>query len=197
MIQDILRINKKSYAALELIISIIIVVVLMGAMFSMITHFTHHRQLETAAINLREDIIQTQQFARARRDGYKYYGVHLFDDLGEEGDRAGYKIVRYEPIDLESPFNPITQELTIIKSCDEADDSEFIEDTFFGKHVQFHAESELTVGSAIVFNSQGSATSNGRDLLESDADEIILGLSGNRGTMTVSIVPLVGYIEIE
>lgn len=211
------------FTLLELLVVIVLIVIMAGMMVAMLGSFGHRRQLELSAVKLVGDLRQTQQFARVQRDGtsrdvytygYRYYGLRFYDSLGEEGDRDGYKIVRYEPainpgdpgglrlIELTPPLN--LNDFTVIKSSDENDNGgdgpEFLEDTFFGRRVSIDAGSEFQIDDpptphTIVFIPEGSATLDGDVLLSSTCDAIILSLDGE--TRTIQITPLTGHVQIQ
>lgn len=188
---------KKGFSLLELVVSLAIVLILSGLMIPMFRSFAERRKLENDAVNLMGDLIQAQQFARVYRDGYKYYGVRFFGGLGANGDRVGYKILRFEPIDITAPINTTAASWTAIKSSVEADNPEFLENTFFGSQVSIDAASEIQPSEFIVFAPEGSATSNGKDFLAMNNNEIMLSLPANRGNRTIEITSLTGYVKIK
>ncbi|MFH1777101.1 MAG: hypothetical protein ABH952_06045 [Candidatus Omnitrophota bacterium] len=198
------RINKnkqKAISILEILIILAIVAVMLGAMVPIMTSFTEQRQLETAAVTLLGDLRQTYQFSRTQRDGYKYYGLRFYNNLGEGGDRFGYKIIRYEPPDGTPPQDympPVTlANFSVIKGPDPVDNHELLENTFFGPRVVIDASSEFHVGVVedIIFTPEGAATYDGLKLLTPSNDEIVLSVNGN--TKTITIQPLTGNIRIQ
>ena len=165
-----------------------------------------------SALKLADDLRLTQQFSRTYKDKYKYYGLRFYGTLGPENDkdRDGYKIVRYNtgavpPLDFNPPVN--LDDFVIIKTSEQADIPSsltyemFIEDTFFAERVRIDSTSEFQISPippqlrSIVFNPEGSATSEGGNLLTSDNDKIVLSMGQYR--VTIQITPLTGYVKIQ
>ena len=203
------RNKRKGFTLIELLVAIAIVVIMVGVGVAMLGPFGRRQQLEISTVTLIGDLRQTHQFSRVLRDDYKYYGLRFYGSLGEDSDRDGYKIVRYEPpagvdpIDMDPSAGDLDlNRYRVIKSSDESDNNgagpeEFLENTFFGKGVTIAGTSDLGIGDSIVFTPEGSATYDGvRDhLLPDDMDDIILSGYGN--TESIHITPLTGHIGIE
>lgn len=201
------RNEGRGFTVLELLITIVLIGILVGALVAMMGPFGHRRRLETSAVKLTGDLRQVQQFSRVQRDGYRYYGLRFYDAIGEDDDgdgtpdREGWKIVRYEPINLTLPVD--FNNTTAIKSSESTDDPEFLEDTFFGERVTIDGSSEFQISPdppelhSIVFTPEGSATIDGNltNLLTASNDTIILSGYGNN--ITIQITPLTGHIGIE
>lgn len=193
------RNKRKGFTLIELLVAIAIVVIMVGVGVAMLGPFGRRQQLEISTVTLIGDLRQTHQFSRVLRDDYKYYGLRFYGSLGEDSDRDGYKIVRYEPpagvdpIDMLPPVN--FGNVTVIKSSEQGDNPELLENTFFGKGVTIAATSDLEIGDSIVFTPEGSATSNGQTLLGGNNDQIRLSLGGR--IKTIKITPLTGHIGIE
>jgi len=188
-----LRLHRQGFTFLEAILAIFIILVLWGIILPMFGTFEERRKLDASALKLMSDLMQAQQFARSQRNDSQYYGVRFFSNLGNNQDRYGYKILCYNttpPFDMGTSF-------TITKSSVAADNPEFLEDTFFEKNVVIDADSEFKVGEVgIVFNRDGSATTNGSDILDGDHDDIILSIENKRDiNKTINIIGLTGYIR--
>ena len=189
---------------IELLLAVGIAVIMAGVLFATLGSFGQRRKLEFAASKSMTDIRKTQQFARTQRDDHKYYGLQFFNGLGENGDCDGYKIVRYNPPGGMDPLlmvagNITLSDYTVIKSSDENDSPEFLEDTFFDHTVAIDTtDSEFQVGDVIVFNPEGSATYDGANLLNVSNDKIVFTLiNDNSEKKALTIVPLTGYVSIE
>jgi len=198
---------KRGFTIFELLVSLMIIAIMASALFAMKGSFSHRQQLMLSALKLANDLRLTQQFSRTCKDGYKYYGLRFYGNLGPDGDRDGYKIVRYhphsgtQPIDDWTPVADLTPTgFDVIKTSVQADVPSpltyemFIEDTFFAKRVQIKPATEFQVGDAIVFNPNGSATLDGFNLLGLGKDEIVLSMGDY--SVTIEITPLTGYVKI-
>ena len=197
--------NKKCFSLLELIIALAVIGIMFGALTPMLTSFRVRQRLDTSIVKLLGDLRQAHQFARVQRDGFKYYGLRFFNNLGENNDRDGYKIVRYDPEDPVLPLDVVTactggvSPCTVIKGPDEAE-AEIVEDTFFGERVIIDLASEFQVGATevIVFTPEGSATldgeTDGDSMLNVTNDEIILSTAGY--IKIIKISALTGYVRI-
>lgn len=174
----------------------------------MLSPFGHRHQLELSTTILAADLRLTQQFARTQRDGYKFYGLRFHSSLGQDGDRQGWRVVRYnppeavEPLDQEPPVDH--DDVEVIKSSRSSENPEFLEDTFFGERIIIDSSSEFQINPgaeqlhSIVFTPEGCATVDGdwqNNILTEANDEIILSL--NADTKTITIIPLTGYVEIQ
>ena len=184
---------------LELLITLFIMGIMASALMAMLGSFSSRQQLDTSAFTLLNDLRQTQTYATSRKDGFGYYGIRFYNGLGQNSDRQGWKILRYcdatctgDPTSF--PITDSTNNVTI-KSSVSADNPEFLEDTFFNRRVDFAADSELVVGEKVIFNPDGSATSNGTAILDNNNDTINLTLDQTKRTIT--IVPLTGYVRIQ
>jgi len=202
--------TKRSFTIIELLISLMIIAIVSSAIIAMKGPFSHRQQLMSSAMKLVNDLRLTQQFARSRKDDFNFYGLRLYSGIGPNddgaggGDRYGYKIVRYDPqgVGVTAPVVDLTPTgFDVIKTSEQSDIPSpatyemFIENTFFEKRVNIKSGTTLQVGEAVVFNPEGSATSNGGTLLTSPKDKIILEM-GQR-TVTIDIIPLTGYVKIE
>ena len=202
--------SKKSFAIYELLISIIVIAILSGGLFALSGRFQRRRRVAVAVDQLLVDLRLTQQFARTLKDGHKFYGLRFYDGLGENNDRIGYKIVRYEdpgggdPLDFDGPVDPDDSNwFTIVKGPDPNDINtpELIDDTFFNVGVEIDPTSEFQVVPAglqrhsIIFTPKGSATSNGDSLLTTDNDRIILRIDNYQ--KAIEIISLTGYVRIQ
>lgn len=190
---------------------IMIMSIMAAGLFTIISGFAYRQALDTSVLSLVGDLRQTQQFSLAQRDGYKYYGLRFYDNLGPQGDRQGWKVLCYcqfingtcvaDPV---LPINSTTQ-FRVIKSSLQTDNNgkgpEFLEDTFFARGVALDADSEfqvnpdLTQARAVIFIPEGAATYNGVDFLGSNVDEIKLRWDGFM--KTISIIPLTGHPKIQ
>jgi len=187
--------KKRAFSLFELLLVIIIIVIMFGAITPMLGSFKRKEMLDASVSKLVIDLKLAQQFARVRRNGYEFYGIELYDNLGPDGDRSGYKLVFFSP--LVDPANE-----TIVKSSDLVDNPEFLENTFFEKNVVFASDSEFRANDPnplilglIVFNSNGSATVDGNTLLTSANDDI--KLSDGVNEKIIHIEPLTGYVKVD
>jgi len=211
--REVVLSNKRRGVSLaEVLMAIVIIIAMAGAIVAMMSSFSPRQTLETSVANLLGDLRETQQFARIQRDGYKYYGLRFYDNLGENGDRQGWKTVCYCQTNANGNCTgqitlPITDATTfrVIKSSQASDNNgngpELLDNTFFGNGVSLDASSEFQISPtppklhSIIFIPEGSATKNGVDLLDSNTDEIKLNIGGK--IKTISIIPLTGYVKIE
>lgn len=203
--------KKKGFTLLELMLTMAIVVIMVGALVVLKNPFERRQKLEFSAVKLMGDLRQAQQFSRAERTdpdeehGYRYHGLRFYGGLGPDGDRVGWKILRFctdtEPDGDcdEDPSLPIdgTTFFEIVKSSELTDGPELIENTFFEKNVTIAGGSDLGVGDTIVFVYEGSATQDGDlgNLLDGNTDDITLSAYGN--TIIVHITPLTGHVRIQ
>ena len=198
--------SEWSFTVMEMIISIAIIAAVSGSLVAMTGPFNQRQQLAQSALRLVGDLRLAQQFSRTLKDQYRYYGVRFFSGLGPDADRAGYKIIRYNPMGLSGtpppPVNPL--DFGIIKSSDEADiplGAEFIENTFFAERVQIDPTSDFqpdVTTDDIVFTPEGAATTDGQlsTVLQLGVnDEIILSMGQNQ--VKIKITGLTGYARIE
>jgi len=173
-----------------------------GALLPMLSSFGSRQRLDSSVVKLLGDLRQTQQFARVQKDGYRFYGIHFCNEwLGKDGDRQGYRIVRFEPQDVSAPVN--LTDYTVVKSSVLAESPEILEDTFFDKGVLYDDRSELGPASSlmqadIVFTPEGSATTDGEidsdSLLNTTNDEIMI--TNDKNSKTIEISALTGYARI-
>lgn len=208
MDKKIISISSLTY--LEILIVVCIMGIILGGALPLITPFTYRQELEASVVKLFQDLRQAHQFSRILRDEYSYYGIKFYDGLSDD-NRAGYKILLFCQTDAGGtctedpivPFNPsgmvcndsLATSCNFIKSSESADNPEFLENTFFSKGVTFDAASEFGADGTIIFNPDGSATTDGETLLGAGNDEIIL----KRGSYTrrITISALTGYVSLE
>lgn len=219
MLSDSIK-APRGFTLLELLVTLAIIAIIAGAIVTMSGSFGHRQRLETSALKLIGDLRQAQQFSRVRRTkpgetyGYGYHGLRFYGSLGEDGDREGWKILRFctdEDIDGDcdsDPSLPITFTgasptfYEVVKSSVEADNPEFLEDTFFAENVTIDTNSGFQINPvapqlhSIIFTPEGSATSGGEDLLLTGTNDDII-LSGYGNTKTIHIAPLTGHVKIE
>lgn len=203
----------EGYSLIELLIALGILAIMVGTLTATLGPFGQRRQLTSDVFKLFTDLKTTQQFARVKKDSYKYYGLRFYNYNISVGDfRDGYKIVRYEPqnnvssLDMNPQAVPSDLNLnvfTIIQSSVSAENPQFLENTFFDRKVGIDASSEFRVTpatppklDAIVFTPEGSATRDGWNLLNSTQDDIMLSLV-NGETKKITITPLTGYLKIQ
>jgi type II secretory pathway pseudopilin PulG len=201
------------FSVLEILIVLTIIAIMFGAMVAMKSPFQERLSLRNSALALQQDLRTAQSYAVSNKNNY--YGVRFFNNLGidmlQAGDlRDGWKILRYEGVTPPATFNVDAPPLppTLMKSSQLVDSAELFDKTFFERGVSFSLNipvSELRPSAAvpprhtIVFDSRGSATSNGVNLLPVGVvgvgeDQIILAGFGH--TITITITPLTGHIEV-
>ena len=206
------------FTLLEMLIVLSIIGIMFGTIVAMKNPFQEHMALRNSALALQRDLRNAQAYAMSRRDGYQFYGVRLFNNLGinmlQAGDlRDGWKIIRYEPQAIPSGFNvdALPQAATVMKSSAEPGDNNLqsVDKTFFERGVIFSvilpiSDLQPTLAApqnSIVFNSEGSATTNGGSLLNADPTspptQNIIILAGFGHTITLVITPLTGHIEVQ
>ena len=190
--------TKYSLTLLEVVLVVAIIAITAGAMTPMFSLLRHRVQLRSDLESLLFNIKQTQQMAMVRDSGYQYYGLRFYDNLGPGNDETGYKILRYEPIDVVPPIpNAAGTPFTVVKSSRLGDNPLiFDEHMVFSGGVAFYPAAEIgtTVPRRIIFTSMGSATTDGQTLLPNNGDEIILSCSRYSGRIVMS--PLTGHAEI-
>jgi len=190
---------RRTFTMLELLIALFIMGIMASALMAMLGSFSFRRQLDTSVFSLLNDLRQTQAFSLSMRDGCRYYGLRFEGGLGSNGDRVGYNITRYDPpagtncTDYTYLGSANLTRCTVIKSSKPAETPEFLEDTFFNRLVGFAADSDFKVPDVIVFNENGSATSDGATILTKD--KINLTVGDNKRTITLT--PLTGYVRIQ
>lgn len=205
----------QGFTLLELVMVIGLVSIVTAGMTSLISPFEMRQRLEYSAVKLVGDLRQTQQFAYSQRVGnvsgtayaYKYYGLRFFNNLGEYSDRQGWKIVRYEPPGGVTPeqMDPTQANhlnltrYTVIKGSQAADNPELSDNTFFSQDVTLNASSDFQIGgsglNSVVFTSEGSATIDGINLLNSTQDDVIISAYGHN--KDIHITALTGHIAIQ
>lgn len=192
--------KKTGFTFIELLVSIIIMLIIAGGMVAMKGPFEHRIHLDSTAVSLQEDLRYTQMLAMSQKNAYKYYGLRFYGNLGPNADRQGWKIVRYEPNTITPPINVDIAPVTYIKSSQESDNPQELDNTYFNKPESIHASSDFQIVPAgqqrhsVVFNESGSATIDGSTLLtEGTQTEIVLTSFGR--TVTLHITRLTGHIE--
>ena len=199
------------FSVLEILIVLTIIAIMFGAMVAMKSPFQERLSLRNSALALQQDLRNAQLYAWNKRDGRQFYGVRFFEAQGAdllppgEPARQGWKIVYYN--EAIAPVNFITA--VVVKSSVAADNPELLDKTFFtSNRISLDAASDFQTTfpavapwlHSIVFNRDGQATSDGTTLLVSgvgpgaDQDQIILTGSGN--TITITITPQTGHIEV-
>ncbi|MFH1622217.1 MAG: prepilin-type N-terminal cleavage/methylation domain-containing protein [Candidatus Omnitrophota bacterium] len=203
---------KKSFTVIELLISLMIIAIISGAMMAMKGPFTHRQNVMNSALKLVNDLRLTQQFAISRKDEFNFYGLRFYNQVGTDDDgdsvpdRIGYKIVRYLPSGVAvtaADLININTNFEIVKSSEETDvpPAQYIDDTFFAAMVALDDTGGATGGDygideQIIFNPEGSATSDGDILLVSGSnDEIVLEMG--QYPVTIEITPLTGIVRIK
>jgi type II secretory pathway pseudopilin PulG len=206
----------KGLTFFEAIVALAILVIIAASIAPMLSHFSRRQELEISAVSLAQDLRQTQQFSRAQRDGYSYHGLRFYNGLGEDGDRQGYKLLRFcqtdasgscvgEPVSV--PFDassacsvPNSTSCEVIKGSEQLDNPELLENTFFTKRVTIEPTgSDFQPGDTIVFTSEGSATTDGQTFLTDVNGDGTIGivLTLNGSSKTIVITPLTGYVRIQ
>ncbi len=191
--------KNKGFTLLELIISMSVIAIILGMALPLMTGFSQRRDVDAAVLQVLQDLRQAQQFARTSRDSYSYYGITFLSGLGQNSNRTGYRIVRFEPQTPVLPITdfscPVANKCTIIKSSVAANNPEFLEDTFFPARVTIDSAGEIKVGDTIVFTPQGSVTTDGQTLLPANKDQITI--SGVNNSKTLTIQSLTGYVKVQ
>lgn len=201
----------KSFTLIEFLVVILIISIMAGGVVVMMSNFSHRQTLDISADALAGDLRQAQQFARAQRDGYKYYGLRFYNNLGAENDRQGWKILCYCQVTNGACAGEVTPPISdattfrVIKSSVISDNDgkgpEILDNTFFAQRVIIDASSEFQISPtppklhSIVFIPEGAATKDGTNFLDDNTDEIKLSRDGN--TRTIRITPLTGHVKIE
>jgi prepilin-type N-terminal cleavage/methylation domain-containing protein len=175
--------NERGFSLVEIIVVIMIMLIIAGSITTMWSSFTRRQELDVSALTLVGDLRQAQKFSRSRITkpggtiGFGYYGIRFFSGLGENGDRQGWKIIRFCDTDgsgnceaeLASTDIPITDpniacltansiSCEYVKSPVAADNADLVDNTFFSEKVTIDASSDFAVGSTIIFSPLGSAT---------------------------------------
>ena len=187
---------KKAFTLIELMVVMMIMGLLGATMYPLLGPQIDKYRLESQAQRLLFDLKLTQQLSLTREDGYAYYGLKFYNNMGTKNNQVGYKILRYEPSTITPPI-PVTLVLnpTVYKGDQPAENPIILEENLaFDSQVSLAATSEFKVGDRIIFTAEGSATSDGATLLPDTQNEIILA-SGN-ANKTITISPLTGYVKI-
>jgi len=203
----------QGFTLLELVMVIGLVTIVTAGMASLISPFEMRQRFEYSTVKLVGDLRQARQFAYSQRVGnttgteyaYKYYGLYFNNSLGEDSDRQGWKIVRYEPPGGVTPeqMDPTQAghlnltRYTVIKGSQAAENPELSDNTFFSQGVMLDASSDFQIGGlqSVVFTPEGSATTDGINLLSSTQDDVIISTYGRN--KTIHITSLTGHIAIQ
>ncbi len=190
-----MRLTTQGFTLIEIMAVVTLMLLLAGLMVPLVSNQINKYILQAEIQKLFFDLKQTQQFSLTREEGYSYYGLELVDNAGPNNDRAGYRIVRYEPNGLTVP-PPIgsAPTLTVVKS-DQTLPVPLIYDqeVAFDLRVSFDPAGELAAGSRVIFTPEGSATNNGETLLGANGDEITLQC-GDSYRKTLIFEPLTGQV---
>ncbi len=190
--------NIQAFSLIELILVIAIIVILTAVLTPLVNSEKYALEAETQKLLV--DIRQAQQFAMAQENSYSYYGISFFANLGPSNNRCGYKIERYEPVNVALPISVPPNVPTIVKSALATDNPLILdEDLFFDSRVTFDANSEIGPHNRnqkrIVFTLVGSATTDGNTLITvGTSDTITLKAGGFQHSITIA--PVTGYAEI-
>ncbi len=191
-----MRFTTQGFTLIEIMAVVALMLILAGFMTPLVGSQINKAILQAEIQKLFFDLKQAQQFSLTREEGYSYYGLELVDNAGPNSDRAGYRIVRYEPNELTVP-PPIgsTPLLTVVKSAQTLPAPLiYDEELAFDLRVSFDPASELAAGSRVIFTPEGSATKDGETLLDADGDEVTLQC-GNVSKKTLIFEPLTGQVH--
>jgi len=194
--------KKKNYFLGLTLLELLIVLVIMGifarGIFASWDTFGWYRDVEVSIQKLYYDLGLTWKFARTLRNGYSYYGLRFYNNTGSDGKQYGYKLLHFYNASGvgDPPILPInnTTSFEVIKSSQIADNPEFLDNAFFAKGVVIDSASELKAGDTLVFTPQGSATSDGLNLLNSTKDTVTLRKGNSR--QGLKIYNMTGLTEI-
>jgi len=186
----------KSFTLIELIIVIAIIAIAAGAMTPLFSGKIAKYRLDADVQELFSDIKQAQQFSLSRENQYSYYGIRFYNNLGQNNDQQGYKILRYEPLQTVMPISdPPGVAPTVVKSGQATDNPLIVEQgAIFHGSVEISAISEIIIGDRLIFTPQGSVTTDGQVYLSTAKDNIILECRNY--SQVINIYPRSGNIEI-
>lgn len=179
---------------MEIVTVVVLIIILTGAMLPALD-----RQLSKSIVNMEAEKLVSelrlaQQMALTRRDGYQYYGLKIYPNLG---GYTGYKILRYTL----NGAGSLIEDPQIVKSPVASDNPLIFDQNLIINERISLGNYSTGNNNQIIFTPQGSATCDGKTPLQAQAGYNYFILyygnvlnQGNKRYITIS--PITGHVEI-